>query len=114
MESNGCSPTSPMSSADLDTESHFYQDLVNGKPPLITKSPSLHKMKAEGNFSKVLVIYTGGTIGMMRTENGGMKLFLYFPVFLCYVHNHLVLKKYDKGKHLLIVSDFLKISFLSM
>ncbi len=62
---------STTSSTDPDVESNFHQDLVNSKPPLITKIPSLHKVKQEGSYSKVLVLYTGGTIGMMRTDKGG-------------------------------------------
>lgn len=71
------SPDSPsvnssISNAKSDVESNFYQDLANSKPPLMVKSPSIPKLKHEGKYSKVLVIYTGGTIGMIRTENGGL------------------------------------------
>ncbi|GFY59683.1 l-asparaginase [Trichonephila inaurata madagascariensis] len=51
-----------------DAEASFLQDLINGRP--VRKSNSLHKMKPERNYSKVLVIYTGGTIGMIRNEKG--------------------------------------------
>ncbi|PRD23330.1 UNVERIFIED_CONTAM: hypothetical protein NCL1_46629 [Trichonephila clavipes] len=51
-----------------DAEASFLQDLINGRPD--RKSNSLHKMKPERNYSKVLVIYTGGTIGMIRNEKG--------------------------------------------
>ncbi|GFT23231.1 l-asparaginase 1 [Nephila pilipes] len=53
---------------NADAEASFLQDLVNGRP--VRKSNSLHKMKSEKNYSKVLVIYTGGTIGMIRNEKG--------------------------------------------
>ncbi|KAG8201279.1 hypothetical protein JTE90_016763 [Oedothorax gibbosus] len=55
--------------SETDAEGTFLQDLINGKP--IQKSNSLHKMKTlEKNYSKVLVLYTGGTIGMKRTVTG--------------------------------------------
>lgn len=55
---------------ETDAEATFLQDLINGKP--IRKSNSLHKMKIEKNYVKVLVLYTGGTIGMKRSINGGL------------------------------------------
>lgn len=73
--SDSPSVNSSISNTKPDFESNFYQDLENSKPSLMVKSPSIPKLKHEGKYSKVLVIYTGGTIGMIRTEDGGT----YFP-----------------------------------
>lgn len=63
---------SSTSKTKSDAESHVCQDVADSKPPCIVKSPSIPMLMHEGKYSKVLVIYTGGTIGMIRTENGGL------------------------------------------
>lgn len=86
MDSDNSPSVNSISNTKSDVESNFYQDLENSKPPLMVKSPSLPKLKHEGKYSKVLVIYTGGTIGMVRTEDGGMGFSL-FLVSLFYLIN---------------------------
>lgn len=78
-ESSACTSVNSASDLKSDVESNFHNDLVNSRPPIMSKSSSLHKMKPEAKFSKVLVLYTGGTIGMLRTENGGM-----FSTHVCF------------------------------
>ncbi|XP_054721338.1 L-asparaginase 1-like [Uloborus diversus] len=52
----------------IDGKEDTLQNSVRSETTL-KNSSSLHKIKGDG-YSKVLVLYTGGTIGMLRTESG--------------------------------------------
>ncbi|KFM59623.1 hypothetical protein X975_12557, partial [Stegodyphus mimosarum] len=64
---------SDVSNPNNDPRTSFYQDSPDYRP--LIKSSSLHKIKQDKNYSKVLVLYTGGTIGMIRSKDG-----VYAPV----------------------------------
>ena len=55
----------------------FFQPKILRKNNSITRTESIGSLAKE---SKVLVIYTGGTIGMVKNANGGMQVLLHYSL----------------------------------
>jgi len=64
-------------------------------PKILRKNKSITRAESTGslvNESKVLVLYTGGTIGMMKGSKGGLSLICSFKISLTFVQIELLFK----------------------